>query len=323
MGVRNSDSRFEPSLKVWKVRYVFLPIFLAIEVLYFGSVSSHDDAIAALSPFRMKLWRHRMIDLSVHSHLTDYYLQKKIHPQQFNCPHQLFCRSFAYQNKMTETKMSMVGSRYGCEYPKIVVVSLDPPYGDQGDFTTPHQRFTEYVAAKSEADDYALNRPNTHWAATQIIVKDLLCLFGYQAQLGAAVATEKYAGRPIENVSAYFAHVNVAKCSMNNLGKAQAHRKVHKICGDSYLKAELAILEPDILVSQGKATNSIMADLFGAGYFQEADLPAVKKVQVGNKTALWLLMRHPTRQLKKIGNDWASYVAAVQAWRGITSVSVA
>jgi hypothetical protein len=257
-----------------------------------------------------------MIDHSAHSHLTDYYLQQKIHPLQFNCPHQHFCRSFAYQNKMTKTKMSMVGSCYGSKYPRIVVVSLDPPYGNQGDFTEPYQRITDYVAAKSEADDYTLNRPNTHWAATQIIVKDLLCLFGYQSQSGSAVVTESYAGRPIENVSAYFAHVNVAKCSMNNLGKAQAHRKVHKICGDSYLKAELAILEPDILISQGSATNAIMSELFSIGHFRQADLPAAKDVQVGNKKALWLLMRHPARQLARIRKEWPFYVEAAHGWKG-------
>jgi len=255
-----------------------------------------------------------MIDHSAHSHLTDYYLQQKIHPLQFNCPHQHFCRSFAYQNKMTETKMSMVGSCYGSKYPRIVVVSLDPPYGNQGDFTEPYQRITDYVAAKSEADDYTLNRPNTHWAATQIIVKDLLCLFGYQSQSGSAVVTESYAGRPIENVSACFAHVNVAKCSMNNPGKGQADKRVHRTCGNAYLREELTILAPDILVTQGNAANEVMADLLGREYAGASDLPAALQVEVGKRAALWLPMRHPARQLAKIRKEWPFYVGAVQAW---------
>jgi hypothetical protein len=43
---------------------------------------------------------------------------------------------------MIETKMSLVGSLYGVRYPKIVVVSLDPP--DQGEkFLLPERRTTE------------------------------------------------------------------------------------------------------------------------------------------------------------------------------------
>src|SRR5262245_55550580 len=69
--------------------------------------------------------------------LSEYYLRRGIHPGQFHCPHQAFCRSFAHQQQMTEAKMSMVGSAYGINYPKIVVVSLDPP-GGQGDFGFSH-----------------------------------------------------------------------------------------------------------------------------------------------------------------------------------------
>ncbi|HEY3389942.1 MAG TPA: hypothetical protein VGK38_10245, partial [Prolixibacteraceae bacterium] len=83
---------------------------------------------------------------------------------------------------MTETKMSMVGSHYGQKYPKIIVVSLDPPSGERGIFGAPRQRTTEYIAAVHEADDFATHRLNPHWAMTQIIVKDLISLWGYQAQ---------------------------------------------------------------------------------------------------------------------------------------------
>ena len=251
---------------------------------------------------------------SIRIQLTEYYRRRDIHPEHFNCQHQDFCRTFAYQNDMTETKMSMVGSRYGGKYPKIVVVSLDPPYGNQGVFVEPHQRTTVYITAKHEADNYDLNRPNPHWAMTQIIVKDLLCLFGYEARTGAAVVAESYAGRPIENVSSHFAHVNVAKCSMNNVGKGQANRKVHKTCGNSYLREELAILEPDILITQGNATNEIMTNLLAGRQFWESDPPAVRHVDLGKTATLWLLMRHPARQFAKIRKDWPFYVQSIQEW---------
>lgn len=259
---------------------------------------------------------------SIRIQLMEFYQRCKISPEHFDCPHQDFCRSFAFQNEMTETKMSMVGSQYGGEYPKIVVVSLDPPYGNQGAFVEPNQRTTEYVTARHEADDYTLNRPNPHWAMTQIIVKDILCLFGFKAQGGTAVVAEGYAGRPIENVSKYFAHVNVAKCSMNNKGKRQANKTVHSKCSDSYLREELVILEPDILITQGTITNEIMSLMLEGRMFQESDLRVPRLVNTGSKPTLWLLMRHPARQLGKIREDWPFCVPAIQEWKSHESESV-
>lgn len=247
--------------------------------------------------------------------LEEYYKRRGIHPQNFNCQHQGFCRSFAYKQDMTETKMSMIGSLYGIEYPKIVVVSLDPPLGNQGLFVQPHQRTTKYITDAHETDDFTFNRPNPHWAMTHIIVKDLLCLFGYEAKTGVAVVEESYSGRPIENVTPYFAHVNVAKCSMNHLNKNQANRQVHNRCSDSYLMEEITILQPDILITQGTTTNEILGILLTGRPFWDSDLPARRHINVGGKSTVWLPMRHPSRQLHKIREDWSVYVHAVQEWK--------
>jgi hypothetical protein len=44
---------------------------------------------------------------------------------------------------------------------------------------------------------------------------------------------------------------------MNNPGKGQADKRVHRTCGNAYLREELSILSPDILVTQGNATKSV------------------------------------------------------------------
>ena len=154
------------------------------------------------------------MDKNVYRALNDYYHQKGIHPDHFQCPHQSVCRQNAYFGNMTEAKMSMVGSAYGTRFPKIVVISLDPPSGkDQKgenkrwNFTEPSQRTIEYISSTHENDDYWINRPNPHWAMTQIIIKDLLLMWGYRSKPNAATVLESYSGRLIENVSAYFAHV--------------------------------------------------------------------------------------------------------------------
>jgi len=198
--------------------------------------------------------------------LNDYYMQIGIHPEKFQCFHQSTCRKFANQGRMTETKMSMVGSLYDKKYPKITVVSLDPPEEKNGVFKTPKQRTTESVSQLHEAEDFYERRPGAHWAITQIIVKDLLVIWGFPSQPGSAVVTESYAGRQIENVSAYFAHVNVAKCSMNNPGRGQSNEYVHQKCSHAYLMGELAVLEPDILISQGADANRILGELLVGSY---------------------------------------------------------
>jgi len=133
--------------------------------------------------------------------LNEYYLHNHIHPQKFKCQNQEICRSHAFHGNMTETKMSMVGSQYGVKYPKIVVVSLDPPSGDDREgapknwsFKTPGQRTMEFISSIHEKDNYSVDRPNPHWAMTQIIVKDLLAVWGYKAQPNAAIVQESYSG---------------------------------------------------------------------------------------------------------------------------------
>jgi len=254
--------------------------------------------------------------------LNEYYRSLNIHPKNFNCQHQSTCRMYAHFGNMTETKMSMVGSQYGVMYPKIVVVSLDPPSGnDKNDkpkrwvFKTPNQRTTDYVSQTHEADDYSFDHCNVHWAMTQIIVKDVLSIWGYQAVPNAArVMDPSYEPLPIQNVSAYFAHVNVAKCSMNNPGQGQASIVVHRTCSSNYLLGELLILEPDILITQGAPTNKLLGKMLVGQEMPMSNLPTTKVITVGNRRVLWMPMYHPATNLKKIRDEWKIYLKAAKAW---------
>lgn len=59
-----------------------------------------------------------MLPTAMQVQLTEYYAQQGIHPEDFRCAHQDFCRRYAYQGVMTPVKMSMVGSQYGVQYPQ-------------------------------------------------------------------------------------------------------------------------------------------------------------------------------------------------------------
>ena len=262
----------------------------------------------------MVFWNGKIImDTLISEQLIQFYDQRGIHPKDFRCQHHNYCRRFAYQGQIIETKMSLVGSLYGVRYPKIVVVSLDPP--DQGEkFLLPERRTTEYLAKFTEAENYTVNRPNPHWAMTQIIVKDLLIHLGYTSKSGAAVVKESYSGRIIDNVTPYFAHVNVAKCSMRDPNKRQAAREVHETCSQTYLVQELTILQPDILVTQGKTTNDILGLLLIGKPVMVENLPITYQIDLSGKSVLWMPMRHPTQQLDKIRRDWPIYEVAMKEW---------
>lgn len=247
--------------------------------------------------------------------LNAFYQRQKIHPLDFDCRNKIFCRQYS-TGDMTEAKMSMVGSQYGRKYPRITIISLDPPNDDKGTFKLPDCRTTAYVSKYHEEENYRINRPNVHWAMSQIIVKDILVMFGYTSQADSSVVYESYSGREIENVSAFFAHINVAKCSMNNEGKGQADWQVHQKCGNAYLHQELKVLLPEIIVSQGKDANGIIGKLFGFAGIEDR-LPASKLVQIRDKQVLWMPMDHPARHTGEIRQRWSFYVEAISNWKSV------
>lgn len=247
--------------------------------------------------------------------LSDFYYENGIHPLNFNCRHEEECKSHAYNGVMTEAKMSMVGNEYGTKYPRIVVVSLDPPSGNNGPFTESEHRTTEYITKTHEKDNYSINRPNPHWAMTQIIVKDILLLWGYESIPNASVVKESYAGRPIDNVSRFFAHVNIAKCSMNNPYRGQAHKKVLENCGNSYLINELSILTPDILILQGEDANILFCKLICKEFINNLELPSAKVLMLNDKRFLWLPMIHPTRNIDTTRSQWGFYINKILEYK--------
>ena len=83
-------------------------------------------------------------------------------------------------------------------------------------------------------------------------------------------------------------------------------------CADSYLLGELKILAPDILITQGNASNEITARLLNAEGFSPSDIPCTRKIDLEGKTILWLPMRHPARQLTNIRLEWQHYVDAIR-----------
>ena len=175
-------------------------------------------------------------------------------------------------------------------YPRVVVVSLDSGSGGKKD----EDRLPESVRQRSPE----LGRKNSHWYRTHVQVQAILQLF-IDAEL------------TVEDATHLFAHVNSAKCSQNKDGRGQADRRLFDNCRD-YLREELDLLGPDILLSQGNWAH------YGVNASIEEPIrdprplcePNPCKVRLGERTVVWLRTYHPTsrgyyvRQARQTG-EWA------------------
>ncbi|MCC7264230.1 MAG: hypothetical protein IT369_17100 [Candidatus Latescibacteria bacterium] len=96
----------------------------------------------------------------------------------------------------------------------------------------------------------------------------------------------------IEDAKKHFAHANSAKCCMNKQQNGMADSVLFRNC-QGYLKRELEILDPKIVVSQGdKAKNAIQQLL-------ECRLSTIDKfssiIRLNGKEVFWLHTYHPRR----------------------------
>ena len=88
----------------------------------------------------------------------------------------------------------------------------------------------------------------------------------------------------------YFAHANSAKCCMNNPQRKKASAVLFRNC-QRYLRGELAILKPDIIVTQGNEAKSAICTMKDQTV-QSLDEFASVISFIGKKT-FWLHTYHP------------------------------
>jgi len=188
--------------------------------------------------------------------------------------------------QFTQASSAYVGPEYegngsGC---RLLFLSLDPGSEDSSDNTWPRQ----FRGLWDSRDDPSRRTPRgrraeiikglekdgvkrewvhwygTHWLAARILQKaadgpasDLFRGVCEVLDDRRANRTEKE--RKLREVTPYFAHANVVKCSIGRLGNAQAPPRMYKNCR-AYLKGELPILKPDIIVAQGREAGEVLKE---------------------------------------------------------------
>jgi hypothetical protein len=122
---------------------------------------------------------------------------------------------------------------------------------------------------------------NKHWYRTHELAYTILRNFQSDLKL--------------EETKHYFAHINSAKRCENKPGREQASQILFDNCR-GFIPGELEILDPDIIITQGKwgkmAIDGVFPQLVSPDYIPES-LPEVKIITINTHPVVWIETFHP------------------------------
>lgn len=173
----------------------------------------------------------------------------------------------------TGPKSSFVSSGYEAHsLPRLLFISLDSGSGEE----RAEMRLPRSVRAKEEERDVLALPKHKHWFRTHELAWHILRQFS--------------PGLSLEEACHHFAHTNSAKCCMNNAGRKKANAVLFRNC-KGFLKGELAILAPDIIVSQGNEAKNAIESVLDNTTQRFDEFSAT--IQLGGRAVFWLHTYHP------------------------------
>jgi predicted transglutaminase-like cysteine proteinase len=214
----------------------------------------------------------------MYKQLTEYYKSKGISAIDFNCPYFRYC-SKTSPTTFTTAKEAFVSSGYvKHDLPRIVFISLDSGSAEKD----PHLKTLESIRFWEEEKENVLMLPrNKHWYRTHELAHKILSNFKSDLQ--------------IDEARHYFAHVNSAKCCMNNPQRAQANQILFDNCRE-FIPGELEILDADIIITQGKwarlALDRAFPEVTASEIISET-LPEMKVILINDHPVIWIETFHP------------------------------
>jgi hypothetical protein len=203
--------------------------------------------------------------------LTDYYEKNGILATNFLCRHKDDCSKGC--ETFTGPKSAFVSSGYESGLlPRLLFLSLDSGSGDKTDENRLPQAVRDYEASR---DVMSLPK-HKHWYRTHELAWYFLRPFNLTLKL--------------EEAKGFFAHANSAKCCMNKAQRRKADRVLFKNCR-RYLKTELEILQPEILVTQGNEAKRAILELKEPGAKSVDDFESI--ISLESDELFWLHTYHP------------------------------
>ena len=206
--------------------------------------------------------------------LHSYYERKGILATRFTCRHKADCKGGS--PSFTGPNSAYVGERYEDAHrfglPRLLFVSLDSGSG----VSDPEKRLPH--AVRSWTTEHCLGPKNRHWSRTH---EHAACILG---RIRGTSMTPREA-------QLYFAHTNSAKCCQNKERRRQADRRLFDNCRP-YLSGELAVLCPDVIVTQGGWARVAVSAVVGDWIAKDS---VTNRVQLHGREVFWLNTHHPAR----------------------------
>jgi uracil-DNA glycosylase family 4 len=213
--------------------------------------------------------------------IDEYYKKQEIHADNFKCSYLSVCSKNI--KKFTEATSSFIPDKYENSNTKLAFLSLDSGNGQPKEKRTPQG----VRDMNQNMKIHTLNK-NRHWYKTHKLATKIL-----------NALEEKPTDINIEESKYYFAHINCAKCSVNNKNKGQASSTMLKRCSEKYLNNELSIIKPKILITQGVESREIIFNLFkNNGLKKPNSTNKVQKIKLNDTEIIWIWFYHPTSRLK-------------------------
>jgi hypothetical protein len=214
--------------------------------------------------------------MSLIQRIQTFYETEGIAPLSFTCEHKSDCR--AGNPHFTGPKVAFVGSRYGSRgLPRLLFLSLDSGRASK----SPADR--NAVAVRAGTENYKVEEWNPHWRYTNEMALMLLARFD--------------PGLRLRTITRYFAHTNSAKCCQNKEGNQAADARLFRNCR-GYIGKELAILCPDVLVTQGKPAFQVIKAAIDS-----------KEISV-NRSLAWLGLRSGEHRTLRVDDREVLWFAA-------------
>jgi len=206
------------------------------------------------------------------SELKDFYKKNGILSTSFTCEFKSECEGVSQE--FTGPKSSFVSTGYeDGPLPRLLFLSLDSGKGHEN----PSWRLPLSVRKRMEAVDVLSIPKNRHWYRTHELAWYILSRFDPDIT--------------IQETKMYFAHVNSAKCCMNKAGNKKADRVLFKNCR-IYLKDELSILRPKIIVTQGNEAKTAVQSICEETIKHFDEYASV--IQFNDTEIFWLHTYHPS-----------------------------
>ena len=237
---------------------------------------------------------------SMLTRLHQYYKEKGISAVGFNCPHREKCSQTCVHGPMATAQEPYVGPGYEeGKLPRLLFVSSDTCdawYKDHPEWVS-----LESVRECTLRRGLDGRKPNTHWYQTVDLARALLTSFA-KDRLGKTLDIKKASG-----CLEFLAHTRTVRCKDSKGGTPEGSNRMAINCS-GFLKGEIEIMLPHIIVAQGARARNALGQSFPVIRLEKMQgypNTLYQIIQINrNHTAIKIVAKHPCAHNGSKPGNW-------------------